>query len=161
MQKDLWYNIRVAKQKKSKGRVVDFNKALEEKERKKQAEKAKRSENEPVEISDRSEASVKRKKKQHHRRLGLYALVIIILLVAAGLLAHNIIELKVEESKLQSQINQLEKKKEELKEEKKAVTDPDYVEQQARKQLKMIKPGEILYILPNQEETKTEEGGND
>ena len=161
MQKDLWYNIPMAKQKKSKGRVVDFNKALEEKQKKQQAEKAERADKEPVEISDRTEASVKRKKKQHHRRLGLYALVIIVLLAVVGLLAHNAIQLKVEESQLKSKINELEKKKAELKEEKKAVSDPDYIEQQARKQLKMIKPGEILYILPEETDQKTEGNADD
>ena len=41
--------------------------------------------------------------------------------------------------------------------EKKEVIDPDYIEDQARKQLKMVKPGEILYILPDEDEKKDKE----
>ena len=136
----------MAKQRKSKGRVVDFNKALEEREKKRQAEHE-----EPVEISEQSEASVKRKKRQHNRKLGIYMLVIVAMLVIVGVLAHNVIALKVEESELKSRITELEKQKKALQEEKQTGTDSDYIESQARKQLRMIKPGEILYILPDEE----------
>ena len=44
-----------------------------------------------------------------------------------------------------------------MKKEKKEVIDPDYIEDQARKQLKMVKPGEILYILPDEDEKKDKE----
>ena len=36
----------------------------------------------------------------------------------------------------------------ELEEELTRVDETDYIEQQAREQLHMIKPGEILYLLP-------------
>ena len=39
-----------------------------------------------------------------------------------------------------------------LQEELKNVNDLDYIEEQARNQLKLIKPGEILYILENEGE---------
>ena len=44
-----------------------------------------------------------------------------------------------------------------LTKEKKEVIDPGYIEDQARKQLKMVKPGEILYILPDEDEEKDKE----
>ena len=148
----------MAKQKKSKGRVVDFNKALEEKQQKKRREEERnQSREEHVEISEVSDASVKRRKKKKHRRAGIYALIIVILVAIFGYLAHNIITLKMEQHELEAQKQELEQKKKELKKEKKEVIDPDYIEDQARKQLKMVKPGEILYILPDEDEKKDKE----
>lgn len=77
-------------------------------------------------------------------------LVILVMLIIIGVLAHNVIALKMEESQLKAEITRLEKKKKALEEEKRAVTDQDYIEEQARKQLRMIKPGEILYVLPDE-----------
>lgn len=144
----------MAKQKKSKGRVVDFNKALEEKERKKREAERKQSGGDDVEISHVSEASVKRRKKKNRRRLGIYLLAIAIIAGIFGFLAHNIISLKMEQSKLEAKKEKLEEKKKELKEEKKAVNDSEYIEEQARQQLKMIKPGETLYLLPKDAKDK-------
>ena len=39
-----------------------------------------------------------------------------------------------------------------LEEELNHVMDPKYIEQQARTQLRMIYPGEILYVLPDKPE---------
>ena len=63
----------------------------------------------------------------------------------------------MEQHELEAQKQELEQKKKELKKEKKEVIDPDYIEDQARKQLKMVKPGEILYILPDEDEKKDKE----
>ena len=141
----------MAKQKKSKGRVVDFNKALEKKQKKKKEEELRHQE-EQVEISEVSEYAVKRRKTKKRRRVGIYALVIVVILAIFGLLLHNVISLKMEQHELQAKKEQLEQKKKELQEEKKAVSDNDYIEEQARKQLKMIKPGEILYVLPDDDD---------
>lgn len=147
----------MAKQKKSKGRVVDFNKALEKKKKQQKEEELKRrQEEEPVEISDVSEAAVRRRRTKKRRRTGVYVVVIVLVLAVFGMLLHNVIGLKMEQHELEAKKVELEKKKKELKEEKKAVSDNDYIEEQARKQLKMIKPGEILYVLPDEEDTKTD-----
>lgn len=150
----------MAKQKKSKGRVVDFNKALEKKKKQQREEELKRRQaEEPVEISDVSESAVKRRKTKKRRRTGVYVLVIVLVLAVFGFLLHSVIGLKMQQHELEAKKIELEKKKKELKEEKKAVSDNDYIEEQARKQLKMIKPGEILYVLPDDEDT--ESGGTD
>ena len=80
------------------------------------------------------------------------ACIIVVILAIFGLLLHNVISLKMEQHELQVKKEQLEQKKKELQEEKKAVSDNDYIEEQARKQLKMIKPGEILYVLPDDDD---------
>ena len=150
----------MAKQKKSKGRVVDFNKALEEKQRKR-IEEEKQGKEEHVEISEVSDAAVRRRKKKRHRRVGIYVLIMVVFIAIFGYLAHNIITLKMEQHDLQAKKEKLEEKKKELREEKKAVSDKDYIEQQARQQLKMIKPGEILYILPKDSDSKDKKDNKD
>ena len=152
----------MAKQKKSKGRVVDFNKALEKKKEQQREEELRRKQaEEPVEISEVSESAVKRRRTKKRRRTGVYVLVIVLVLAVFGMLLHNVIGLKMEQHELEAKKVELEKKKKELKEEKKAVSDNDYIEEQARKQLKMIKPGEILYILPDEEDAKTDGSDKD
>ena len=41
----------------------------------------------------------------------------------------------------------LKEKKKDLEKELKLVNEPEYIEEQARKQLKLVKPGEIIYII--------------
>ena len=48
-----------------------------------------------------------------------------------------------------------------LKEELKNVNDLDYIEEQARIQLRMIKPGEILYITDDDLKENKQEGNGD
>ena len=55
--------------------------------------------------------------------------------------------LHIEKSHLEKTQKELEQKKDDLTAELKNVNELDYIEEQARKQLKMIKPGEVLYVL--------------
>ena len=66
--------------------------------------------------------------------------------------ARNIVGLKMEERELLQEQRDLEARKAELEEELTRVDETDYIEQQARQQLHMIKPGEILYLLPEHDE---------
>jgi cell division protein FtsB len=63
-----------------------------------------------------------------------------------------VISLKMEERELLQQQRELEARKAELEEELTQVDETDYIEQQAREQLHMIKPGEILYLLPDHDD---------
>ena len=57
-------------------------------------------------------------------------------------------------NRLQIEQEELKKERDELKEEAKNVKSLDYIEQQARKQLHLVLPGEILYVLPESEDKK-------
>ncbi len=48
------------------------------------------------------------------------------------------------------------KERERLSRELLKVEDPQYIEEQARTQLKMVRPGEILYIFPVDEESEAD-----
>ena len=116
---------------------------------------------EPVEISERTEASMRRRRQQRRRRRTVYIVVIVLLLAITAWMARSVVELKMEQKELEAKQQQLEQRKEELKEKKKKINDKDYIEEQARQQLKMIKPGEILYVVPDESGTDTEGGAKD
>ena len=64
----------------------------------------------------------------------------------------RMVSLTRERAMVQAQLEELEKRRSELENELLMVNSDEYVEQQARSQLHMIKPGEVLYIVPNNTE---------
>ncbi|MBK5245814.1 MAG: cell division protein FtsL [Peptostreptococcaceae bacterium] len=77
-----------------------------------------------------------------------YLGAVIIALIVIVIYAYNVIAVEMYQSQVETENQQLLQQKIKLEEELKNVRDPKYVEQQARTQLRMIFPGEILYILP-------------
>ena len=69
----------------------------------------------------------------------------------------NIVSLKREQHDVMQQQQQLEKQKEELKKALEDTDDTENIEEQARNQLRLIKPGETLYLFP---EEMTEENNS-
>ena len=103
------------------------------------------------------EAPPKKKKRKKisrraRRRRRIYVAVFVLFFTIISLSAHHIVSLKMEQRELLNEQQALEDRKEELTEELKRVDDPEYIEQQAREQLHLIKPGEILYLLPEDKE---------
>ena len=95
-------------------------------------------------------SSEKRSKKKHKianvkRFIG--GMIIIIFVMSIGLSAFKIIKLTGERDKLLEINKQLTELKEDLTAEMGQINSAEYIEQQARKELKMIKSGEILFIV--------------
>ena len=88
--------------------------------------------------------------------------IMIILIAVLGMSVKNIFDLRAEQKALSEENKSLAVEKESLEEELKNVNDKDYIEEQARIQLKLIKPGEILYIFDDEkkEDTKDDEEDN-
>ena len=103
-----------------------------------------------------NQAKDERKKKRTSARKRRRRLIYLVVVTAALLLvfftARNIIGLKMEERELLQEQRDLEARKAELEEELTRVDETDYIEQQAREQLHMIKPGEILNLLPEHDD---------
>jgi len=89
----------------------------------------------------------KRKLRKITRNILAYLIVAILVVCVAGFSVFKIINLKMESNELHAQQQALIAEKEKLTEQLKNVNNPEYIEQEARKQLKMIMPGETLYIL--------------
>ena len=69
----------------------------------------------------------------------------------------SIFTLRAEQKELKDQNNALLLEKESLEDELKNVSDKEYIEEQARIQLKLIKPGEILNIIEDNKDKEDNE----
>lgn len=81
---------------------------------------------------------------------------VIILLVAIAFVARSavlVLDLEAEKREAQEKLDAVTKNRDQLQEELESVYSSEYVEQQARSELRMIYPGETLFIL----DTDTEE----
>ena len=87
--------------------------------------------------------------------------IIFIVIAVVGVSVKNIFDLKAENKELKNTNKELQSEKDSLNEELQNVNDKDYIEEQARIQLRMIKPGEIIYILPDEENEKDNENEDD
>lgn len=131
--------------------VVDIREAREERRRSRTETQSKKKK-----PANTENPKKKRKKKRLWRRTLIYMGIICIIFLLAGLSVYKIIDLKLEENRLEGQKQELIKEQKKLKEELKNVNDPEYIEQQARKQLKLIMPGETLYVLPDEKDPENE-----
>ncbi|MDD4366363.1 MAG: septum formation initiator family protein [Eubacteriales bacterium] len=131
--------------------VVDIREAREERRRSRTETQSKKKK-----PANTENPKKKRKKKRLWRRTLIYMGIICIIFLLAGLSVYKIVDLKLEENRLEGQKQELIKEQKKLKEELKNVNDPEYIEQQARKQLKLIMPGETLYVLPDEKDPENE-----
>lgn len=132
--------------------MIDLEQArAERRERRKQTANKKQNKGDK---SLSEELSGRKVNKRNRRRL-IYCCVIIGIMVAIGVSIFHVYLLQKEYNETIAQQKTLEAKKQRLTEELGNVSNPEYIEQQARQQLKMIKPGEVLYILPTEEQKAT------
>ena len=93
-------------------------------------------------------AATKRKRKKKINPIRIFVVAVMaVLIVFCGYSVKNIIDLHAEQNELRAKNAELTQKKEDLIAELKNVNDLGYIEEQARKQLKMIRPGEVLYVI--------------
>lgn len=92
-------------------------------------------------------ASAQRRKK---RRTIL--LIVLAFALLATMCGRDIVRLKAENRALKKQHAALEKERDELKEELKSTSDQEYIRDQARKQLRLLNPGEILFTFDDEED---------
>lgn len=83
----------------------------------------------------------------------IFAVVLAIVLIRGAVSFHS---LKVEQKAVEKKYAQLQEQKAELEQDLKYINTPEYIERTARDMLKMVMPGEILYIMRDGT-TKTEE----
>lgn len=88
------------------------------------------------------------------RRNLIYTAIIIAIIAVIGVSVYNIVSLKHEQKQLISQQQELEDQKKELAEELKHLNDKDYIEEQARAQLRLVMPGEKIFVFPSLNDSK-------
>ena len=104
------------------------------------------------ELALRMEQRYKVRTAQLRRRKTLTLLVfIVVFAILATMCGKDIVRLKAENIALKKQQVALEKQRDELKEELTNVDDPEYIREQARKQLNLLNPGEILFLFDDEQ----------
>jgi cell division protein DivIC len=132
--------------------VIDIQVAREERRLKRVQAGAKKTQKEK---RPREELSRRKTVKILRRRL-IYGGIFILIAVIIGLSVYNLVFLKLEEARAEAQLEALQQEKSELEEELAHVDSHEYIEQQAREELRMILPGETLYVLKKEEDDATE-----
>lgn len=113
------------------------------------------------------EREERRRRRRRRRWLNptriLLITVVAALVIVFGVSAKTIIDLWSEKGDLEKENKALKKEKAQLELELQKVNDLNYIEEQARKQLNMVKPGEVLYIKDKnkQDEEATDKSADD
>ena len=95
----------------------------------------------------------RRKSSISRRRRKALTLVVIVAVFAmlATMCGKDIVRLKAENRALKKQQIALEQQRDELKEELKVTNSQEYIREQAKKQLNLLNPGEILFTFDEEE----------
>lgn len=133
---------------KNSDNVIDIEQARKDRRNRRKLEQEKKA-NRSRRFS--TEPQSERKATQKNRKIFVYCGAILFIVVILGFSVFNVYSVRKEYEKTLAKHNELLQTKEDLQEELKHVNESDYIEQQAREQLKMVKPGEIMYILPQAE----------
>jgi cell division protein FtsB len=84
---------------------------------------------------------------QTRRKRRRVVLMVLIFAVLLTMCSREIVRLKAENRALKKQHAQLEEERDRLTKELGRVGDKDYIKEQARKQLRLLNPGEILFTF--------------
>ena len=139
-------------------RVLDISTAQEARKKKKERKKIfteteAAAETEPAAAVSDEKGS--RTRINWVRLVGLTVAVIFIIMVAASV--KNIFDLKEEERQLQKRNAELLQLREELLLKLENVNSDEFIEEQARKELKLVKGNELIFYFPDDWEGKKEE----
>lgn len=144
---------RRSKEFKNNRQVIDIEVARNERRRK----RASAADKKPSEQKPSSTVTHRQAGKKARRRV-IYMMTIIIILAIIGASIFNIISLKLTQARIEKEQDELSQQKARLENQLEKINSPEYIEQQARQQLRMIRPGEILYVLPEDKEESEKSG---
>lgn len=139
---------RRSRQFKQSSRVIDIDDARMQRLQKRRSER----DEEEQERAEANERRLKRKralrKKQSRRRILIAAITAALLVVLCASVI-NIVKLKNEQHDALQKQKQLQSEQAQLEKDLKNISDEQSIEDKAREKLKLIKPGETIYIPDN------------
>lgn len=108
---------------------------------------------EAAELAAKIEERRKRRRRKILRKKRITVLCIILIFAALfTLCGREIFRLKAENYALKKQQEELKAERDRLQEELKKVDDKEYIKDQARRQLRLLNPGEIMFVFGDDEE---------
>lgn len=149
----LWYNQCMGKRRRStefknNSQVIDMEQARKQRLEKRRAERAKEEEKAKAAARQNTRGKMAIRKNRARRRI-MIGLVIVLILGLFSFSIFNIFSLKREQHDAEAQKRELIEEKEQLEKELDEVNDLSNVEEQARDQLRLIKPGETIFLFPD------------
>lgn len=140
---------RRSSQFKDTSQVIDIEEARRKRQEKRKKQQIRSQQQEEM---AQKRAAVKSRVKAGRRKKHItYAVIILAIIAAIGVSAINIISLKAEYNEALAEKEQLTEQKESMEQQLKDSTKDKYVEKEARQQLRMVKPGETVFMVPNQD----------
>ncbi len=130
---------------KNNSKVIDMEDARRERQEKRQEqrEEAERKQSQAEERKLRRKRALRKKQSRRRLTVILIALALIVLLCFSLV---GIAKLKAKEHEMLEQQEQLKQEKADLEKELKDTNDEENIEEEARSKLKLIKPGETIYV---------------
>ena len=104
---------------------------------------------EDYELRANERRSQLRAKQTRKKRLTVLAMIVLFAFLVT-MCGKDIIRLKAENRSLKKQQEALQKERDELKAELENTTEQEYIRDQARKQLRLLNPGELLFIFDDE-----------
>ncbi len=139
---------RRSSQFKDTSQVIDIEEARRKRQEKRQKQQSRSRQQEATVQKRAVKSRVKAGRRKKHIT---YAVVIFCIIAAIGVSAINIISLKAEYKEALEVKNQLTEQKKAMEQQLKDSVKDKYIEEEARQQLRMVKPGETVFIVPNQQ----------
>ncbi len=133
---------------KNSSQVIDMEKAREERLEKRRAERAKTEAKAEAAAGRRTRGKMAIRRNRMRRRIAI-AVVVLAVLALFSYSIINIISLKKEQHEAVEKKQELLEEKKQLKKELDEVYDLSNIEEQARDQLRLIKPGETIFLFPD------------
>ncbi len=140
---------RRSKEFKNNSRVIDIEEARKKRQEKRQAEKAQEEElaREYARRNTRGKMAIRRKRNRRRLMVGIFVVFVI---GVVGFSIGNIISLKSEQAAVRKEAEELKQEKEKLEKQIDNISDLENLEDEARNQLRLIMPGEKLYMFPEE-----------
>ena len=141
---------RRSSQFKDTSQVIDIEEARKKRQekREKQQQRMRQQTETPAEKKARLRVRAGRR-----RKIFIYAVIILCIIAAVSTSVLQIVKLKAEYKEAEQINQQLQQQKEELEKQVEDSNKKEFIEEEAREQLRMVKPGETVYIAPNVEES--------
>lgn len=134
---------------RNNSQVIDMEEARRRRQEKRRSEqrKSEEREREAARRNTRGKMAIRRSRNRRRLMIGLIVMFVIALISFSVI---NIISLKKEQHDMKEQKQELLDEKDELTKELENANDLENIEEQARDQLRLIKPGEKIYVFPEE-----------
>ncbi|MDR0852848.1 MAG: septum formation initiator family protein [Clostridiales Family XIII bacterium] len=134
------------------GRIIEMEEAQHKRRNKRkevlEASKLKQREDKVKERRHRKQVEKKERRRLSGGKKLLVFLAMVVALAFLGLSCYKIVNLKMEEAKVNDTYDKKVSEKKKLEREYSMVNEPKFIEKQARERFHMIVEGEMLYIYP-------------